>query len=233
MNTKFRMPLLMSALALALILAACDRPSAGTGLSNPPTTSAQDVNGQPTPDEAAVHAQETAEAGGNDILQPNTSTLEPTALPPLQPEATNAPEPTAVPAQPQPTGVPVDITQSTPAPTTGQPGCTSPYTVKTGDWLFSIGRACGVNPYAIAQANGIYPPYYFIYPGQQLVIPGGSPNPQPTTTPGGTGRTYVVKPGDNLFRIALSYGVSLQALAAANGIGNYNLIYVGQKLNIP
>ena len=32
------------------------------------------------------------------------------------------------------------------------------------------------------------------------------------------GQTHVVQPGENLFRIALSYGVSVDALAAANGI---------------
>jgi LysM repeat protein len=234
MNTKFRTPLLMGALAVVLILAACDRPSAGTGLTNPPTTSALDVSGQPTPDAPIVRAQETADAAGNAVTQPDTSaTAAPTAIPPQQPNATEAPEPTAMPDQP--TSEPVVVVQSTPAPDTTQSGCSSPYTVKTGEWLFSISRTCGVNPYAIAQVNGIFPPYYFIYPGQQLTIPGGSttPPPQATPTTGGTGRTYVVKPGDNLFRIALSYGVSLQALAAANGITNYNLIFVGRSLIIP
>lgn len=44
---------------------------------------------------------------------------------------------------------------------------------------------------------------------------------------------YVVKPGDSLSKIAAHYGVSLHALARANYITNYNLIYVGQKLHIP
>jgi LysM repeat protein len=46
-------------------------------------------------------------------------------------------------------------------------------------------------------------------------------------------RVYVVQPGDNLFRIALRFGVSMQALAAANGITNYNYVYAGQVLVIP
>lgn len=44
---------------------------------------------------------------------------------------------------------------------------------------------------------------------------------------------HTVQAGQNLFRISLRYGVSLSALAAANGIGNVNLIYVGQRLYIP
>lgn len=46
--------------------------------------------------------------------------------------------------------------------------------------------------------------------------------------------THVVRPGENLFRIALKYGLSTQALAAANGIRCPPCtIRVGQILNIP
>jgi len=43
----------------------------------------------------------------------------------------------------------------------------------------------------------------------------------------------VVQPGENLFRIALRYGATTQAIASANGIANPALIYVGQTLIIP
>lgn len=45
--------------------------------------------------------------------------------------------------------------------------------------------------------------------------------------------TYVVQPGDNLFRIALNHGLTTQALASANGISNLSRVYVGQVLRIP
>ncbi|NWF68916.1 MAG: LysM peptidoglycan-binding domain-containing protein [Chloroflexi bacterium] len=45
--------------------------------------------------------------------------------------------------------------------------------------------------------------------------------------------THTVQPGENLFRIALRYGVSVDVLAAANGISDVRLIYVGQVLIIP
>lgn len=45
--------------------------------------------------------------------------------------------------------------------------------------------------------------------------------------------TYVVKPGENLFRIALNHGLTTQQLAQANGILNPTLIYAGQVLTIP
>jgi len=46
-------------------------------------------------------------------------------------------------------------------------------------------------------------------------------------------KTHCVKQGETLYRIALLYGVSAQAIAAANGIVNPNLIYAGQCLTIP
>jgi LysM repeat protein len=47
------------------------------------------------------------------------------------------------------------------------------------------------------------------------------------------GATHVVQPGDSLSEIAAYYGVTLNAVAAANGIGNSNYIYTGQQLVIP
>jgi LysM repeat protein len=55
---------------------------------------------------------------------------------------------------------------------------------------------------------------------------------QTTHAQGGNQVTHVVAPGENLFRISLRYGVSVQAIAQQNGIQNPNLIYVGQKLVI-
>lgn len=64
----------------------------------------------------------------------------------------------------------------------------------------------------------------------------------PTATPpvvqpippvvGGT-CTHTVVRGDNLYRIALRYGSTVETIAAANGIANVSLIRVGQVLTIP
>lgn len=48
--------------------------------------------------------------------------------------------------------------------------CASPYTVRSGDTLNSIARACGTTAAALQQANSIPAPDY-IFPGQQLIIP--------------------------------------------------------------
>lgn len=56
----------------------------------------------------------------------------------------------------------------------------------------------------------------------------------PTGVPvGGRQSVHVVQAGENLFRIALYYGVDLHTLARWNGIENPALIYAGQVLVIP
>ena len=56
-------------------------------------------------------------------------------------------------------------------------------------------------------------------------------SPAPAQAQDGT--RHVVSPGETLFRIALRYGVSVDALAAANGLYNPAHIYAGQVLVIP
>lgn len=46
-------------------------------------------------------------------------------------------------------------------------------------------------------------------------------------------RTYIVQPGDNLFRIGLSYGVTVSQLQRANCMGSSTTIFVGQRLWVP
>ena len=62
-----------------------------------------------------------------------------------------------------------------------------------------------------------------------------NPVVQPTAASpsAGAGGTYVVQAGDNLYRIALKFGLTVDILAKANGIVNTNLVYVGQTLTIP
>ncbi len=45
--------------------------------------------------------------------------------------------------------------------------------------------------------------------------------------------TYVVQPGDNLYRISLRFNTTVGAIVAANNIPNPNLVFVGQVLIIP
>src|SRR5262245_33234153 len=54
-----------------------------------------------------------------------------------------------------------------------------------------------------------------------------------TPVPAGQQTTYVVQPGDNLYRIAIRFNTTVSAIAQANGIVNPSLIYAGQRLVIP
>lgn len=132
--------------------------------------------------------------------------------------------PTVTPTSPP--GVPTHTPVPTPTAPPGTPGAPAVHVVQRGENLFRIALRYGTTVEAIAAANGIRNPQ-LIYVGQRLTIPQGG-----GTTPGG-GRTHVVQPGENLFRIALRYGTTAQAIAAANNLPNIHLIYVGQVLRIP
>lgn len=61
-----------------------------------------------------------------------------------------------------------------------------------------------------------------------------APPAAPAQPPAPTAQqTYTVKSGDTLGRIAAKFGVTVDALAAANGIDDPNVIQVGQVLQIP
>ncbi|MGD9030647.1 MAG: LysM peptidoglycan-binding domain-containing protein [Anaerolineae bacterium] len=102
------------------------------------------------------------------------------------------------------------------------------HVVQRGDNLFRIGLRYGVTVDALVAANGLRNPNH-VWVGQRLVIPTGS-STDPSTPSSGV---HIVRAGENLYRIALRYGLSYHTLATANGIVNPNHIFVGQRLKIP
>ncbi|HID62672.1 MAG TPA: LysM domain-containing protein, partial [Anaerolineae bacterium] len=171
-----------------------------------------------------------APAGATVVAVEATPTLVPPGeMPPeltltLAASPTVAVTPTATPTSPP--GVPTHTPTPTPTTPPGTPGAPIVHIVQRGENLFRIALRYNTTVEAIAAANGIRNPQ-LIYVGQKLTIPAG------TTPPPGGGRTHVVQPGENLFRIALRYGTTPQAIAAANNLPNIHLIYVGQVLRIP
>jgi murein DD-endopeptidase MepM/ murein hydrolase activator NlpD len=118
------------------------------------------------------------------------------------------------------------------------------YVVQRGDVLYRIARRFGVTVQALVAANNIADPQR-IYPGTILEIPDSSgaqpastptPAPTPTSTPSPPAdgqTTYTVQRGDSLHRIARRFGLTVEALARANQLQNWWLIYPGQVLLIP
>jgi len=105
------------------------------------------------------------------------------------------------------------------------------HVVKCGENLTRIALKYGTTVWAIAQANGIRN-VNCIRSGQVLVIPGPEHH-EDHHEDHGHGKFYIVQPGDTLSGIAWRFGVSLCALAKANGIWDYNHIFMYQKLYIP
>lgn len=142
-----------------------------------------------------------------------------------------------------PTGGATPPPNSTPAPTPPPTG-ESQYTVRYGDTVSGIAYQYGVTIQSIIQRNNLQPPYYFIYVGQVLIIPGtGGGGSTPTPPPGGTpaptppptGETeYTVRAGDTVYGIAGRFGVTPQSIIQRNNLRPpYYVIYVGQVLVIP
>ncbi len=207
-----------------LVVGGCTRPK-------PTKEPAAQVMASPTieasPRSTEVSVADTPTLGPWDMPADLTVTLaaSPTAegTPMASPTAVITPTATSTSLPGVPTHTP------TPTPTTppGTLGAPIVHTVQRGENLFRIALRYNTTVEAVAAANGIRNPQ-LIYVGQKLTIPQGG-----STTPPGGGRTHVVQPGENLFRIALRYGTTAQAIAAANNLPNIHLIYAGQVLRIP
>lgn len=127
------------------------------------------------------------------------------------------------------------------------------YVVKSGDSMNKIAKQFGITPEELAQANDmnvndtIHPGDTLIIPGETAVVEGPTPtavtppdqnsdgsNNNQSGQPGqGDGGVHVVQRGENLFRIGLKYGCTVNQMAQFNGIRNPNYIYPGQPLKIP
>lgn len=158
-------------------------------------------------------------------------------------EATALPG-TAAPASPSPEGGDQTPTgaDATPAPTeTAVPEATEQRTGETihvvvaGDTLTTLAQQYGVTVEEIAAANNMTN-VHSLEVGQELIIP--APGGETTTTateepPSTEERVHIVRAGDNLYRIGLQYGFTIEELTAYNGIANPNQLEVGQEIRIP
>ncbi len=224
----FTLALLVLIAALVVGMSACTRQKPR------PASPQAEVVATETPVEALVTTVPSPPATTIRVTEEATPTLV-TGLPTLTPtpavgeEATPPPpvvsSPTSTP-QTTPTAI---ATAPVPPPTAVSGAEVTYYTVQPGDTLSSIARRFNITVEALMRANDIPNPHS-IDVGRELVIPKAGEGPP---TPGG-GRVHIVQPGENLFRIALRYGVTIEDIVRANDdIVDPRYIYVGQRLTIP
>ena len=124
---------------------------------------------------------------------------------------------------------------------TGSTTSGSTYTVKAGESVWSVSNKFGISMNQLIQWNNIK--NNFIYPGQKLIVKGGSSSSNASTSTANnkntassntsstaTGQaTYTVKAGESEWGVANKNGISMNQLIEWNNIKN-NFIYPGQKL---
>lgn len=100
---------------------------------------------------------------------------------------------------------------------------TSSYTVKSGDTLWKIAKNFNTTVNELKAANNLMSDNLAI--GQTLTIPDAK-------TSSTTGNTYTVKPGDTLWKIANTYGTTVDNLKSINSLTS-NTLMIGKVLTIP
>jgi LysM repeat protein len=172
---------------------------------------------------------------------------QPTAVPPTagpeQPPVTpgTAPADPAAPVQP---AAPVETPTPAPSPTpwvtpTADPEGRIRYQVAAGDTLLTIGNRFGATVSDLLAFNSLGPDA-LLSVGQSLtvgysVFPDGSRPyagfPQARIKPGGT-IVHVIAPGQTLGDVALTYGLSVEALNELNGLEPGSLLQIGQEITV-
>jgi len=224
-----------------------------TGVS----TVADDPQPVPEPTQEVADASDSADAETEDEANADTSD-EPDADATDEPDADATDEPDAD-ATDEPDSDATAEAEATPEATDiPQTENTEPFpnrltvTVQAGDTVAALATEYQSTAEAIIDANGLND-QGLILVGQQLVVPTpdniGEPavtaTPEPTDnedadagnansdTPVTGNGTHVVQAGENLYRIALQYNTTVEALATLNNITNPNLISAGTILQVP
>jgi LysM repeat protein len=112
------------------------------------------------------------------------------------------------------------------------------YTVQKGDNLYRISKKYETTVKNLKMANNLLTDT--IYPGQKLEVPSGSKSTQQNESinekagesANDSAGSYTVKKGDNLYRIAQKYDMTIKELKTANNLTS-DYIYPGQVLNVP
>jgi len=109
------------------------------------------------------------------------------------------------------------------------------YIVARGDTLKGLAARFGSTVESILASNPGIKSANLIYEGQRLTIYVSSPgNPPPSNPPPSGSQIYYAVKGDTLRKIAAKFGTTVDELLRLNPqITNPNLVYVGQRINVP
>jgi len=118
-------------------------------------------------------------------------------------------------------------TSATAVPTTG--GGIG-HTVVAGESLSSVATANGLSVEALASANGKAADAYLIE-GESISVPAATSAAGSTGTSSGVGHTVVA--GESLSSVATANGISIEELAAANGLAADAFLVEGQTISVP
>lgn len=162
------------------------------------------------------------------------SLISPTALPVVpvfpSPAAPTPPIPLVPTGVPSPTPVPSPTSTIIPPSSCPPPPNWIPYTIYPGDSLESLAQRFHTTAKALQQGNCLYS--QSLIAGYVLYVPPVPVSPTACMPPAGWVK-YVVQPGDNLYRIGLSYGMSAADLQRANCLPSPNLIFAGNTIYVP
>ena len=114
------------------------------------------------------------------------------------------------------------------------------YVVQPGDTLSAIAARAGLSVDSLAAANGLNPNAFLLI-GTVLRLSGSSVSsgssrtivPVSDTTASSGSGSYVVQMGDTLSAIAARSGLSVDSLAAANGLNPNHFLLTGTVLRVP
>ena len=233
----------LAGLAMMITLAGCLRPSSKGGVTviaplamstNAVLRPQLTIQVLPTRPLPVLGTPDAAAGEASSYITPAGS-LGPVTLPPMTETVTPYHSPTPSPTIP---------------PTLPSPGDRCTYTVRGGDSLFAIALAYDTTVNEILAQNPSLEDEN-IYPDDVIWLPNCDPSLSeaemtataiatttgvPTLTPSlepNIATRHTVAAGDNLYQIALRYGVSMDAIISLNELENPDALSVGQVLLIP
>jgi len=160
---------------------------------------------------------------------------------PAQPETDDSSD-SDLPAESAAAKAPKPRTAAAPGPQTAKGGTaqhSGKRLVRQGETLYGIAQELGIPVNELAAVNGLNAKQPKIFPGDVLVYTPKSGQPataaaQPSASTPGSGQVfmYTVKTGDNLWRIALSFGITVESIRESNNLTPSSVIMPGDVLKI-